>query len=86
MLNLCRRHAARQSPERKVTAVKIIPQKKKVKMMLQSHVMMIAARHVLPAILLLRLLFQKTCVWTSLITKRIRIFSSSIQPHTFQTV
>ncbi len=86
MLNLCRKPAARQSPERRVTVVKIILQKKRVKMMRQSHVMTIAAHHVLPAILLLRPLFQKTCVWNCLITKPIRILSFNIQTLIFQTV
>lgn len=86
MLNLCRKPAARQNPERRVTAVKIIPQKKTVKMIQQSHAMMIAVLPVLPALLLLKPLFQKTCVWNFLITKRIRILSFNIQTLIFPTV
>lgn len=46
MLNLYRKHAAKQNPERRVTAVKIIPQKRMVKMTLQNHVMMTVVHHV----------------------------------------
>lgn len=52
----------------------------------QNHVMMTAVHHVLPAILLLKLLSQKIYVWNYLITKRIRILSFNIQIHIFQTV
>lgn len=52
----------------------------------QNHVMMTAAHHVLPAILLLKLLSQKIYVWNCLITKRIRMLSSDIQILIFQTV
>lgn len=86
MLNLCRKPAAKQNPERRVTAVKITPQKKTAKMILKNHAMMTAVHHVLPALLLLRLLFQKTCAWNFLITKRIRIRSFSIQILIFPTV
>ena len=55
-------------------------------MIQQNHVMMTAARHVLPAILLLKPLSQKIYVWNCLITKRIRIFSFNIQILIFQTV
>lgn len=52
----------------------------------QNHVMMTAAHHVLPAILLLKPLFQKIYVWNCLITKQIRMLSSDIQILIFQTV
>lgn len=86
MLNLCRKHAAKQNPERRVIAVKIILQKRMVNRILQNHVMTIAAHHVLSATLLLRPLFQKIYVWNFLITKRIRILSFNIQTLIFQTV
>lgn len=86
MLNLCRKPAVKQNPGRRATVVKIIPQKKKVKMIQQSHAMMTAVLHVLPALLLLRLLFQETCAWNFLITKRIRILSFSIPTLIFPTV
>ncbi len=86
MLNLCRKPAARQNPERRVTAVKIIPQKRMVNMILQNPAMTTAARHALPATLLLRLPFQKIYVWNFLITKLIRILSFNIQTLIFLTV
>ena len=81
-----RKHAVKQSLPRKWTAVKIILQKKTATMIKQSHVMMTAAHHVLPATLLLKPLFQKIYVWSCLITKRIRIHSFNIQILIFQTV
>lgn len=87
MLNLCRKPAAKQNLGKRVTVVKITPQKKAEKMILQNHhVMMTAVLHALPVILLLRLLFQKIYVWNCLITKQIRIFSFNIQTLIFQTV
>jgi len=55
-------------------------------MIKQNHVKMTAARHVLPATLLLKPLSQKIYVWNFLITKRIRIHSFSMQILIFQTV
>lgn len=78
-------HAVRQSL-RKATAAKTILQKKKAKTVHNRPAMMTAAHHVLPAILLLKLLFQKIYVWNCLITKRIRILSFNIQRLIFQTV
>lgn len=81
----CRKHAARQSL-RKVTAANIILLKKKVRMIQNRPAMTTAAHHVLPVLLLLRLLFQKICVWNCLITKPIRILSFNIQTLIFQIV
>lgn len=81
-----RKHAVKQNLPKKWTAVKIILQKKTATMIKQNHVKMTAARHVLPATLLLKPLSQKIYVWNFLITKRIRIHSFSMQILIFQTV
>ncbi len=86
MHNLCRKHAVKQNLPKKQTAVKIILQKKTASMTTKNHVMMTAVHHVLPAILLLKPLSQKICVWNCLITKRIRMLSFNIQILIFQTV
>ena len=82
----CGKHAVKQNLPGKWTAVKIILQKKTANMTKQNHVMMTAVHHVLPAILLLKPLSQKICVWNFLITKRIRMRSFDIQILIFQTV
>ncbi len=55
-------------------------------MIKQNHVKMTAAHHALPAILLLKPLFQKIYVWNYLIINRIRILSFSMLILIFQTV
>ncbi|PXW17223.1 hypothetical protein C8D70_102285 [Chryseobacterium sp. CBTAP 102] len=86
MRNLCRKHAVKQNLLKKWTAVKIILQKKTATMIKQNHVMMTAARHVLPVTRLLKPLSQKIYVWNFLITNQIRILSFSMQILIFQTV
>lgn len=81
-----RKHAVKQSLQKKWIAVKIILQKKTATMIKQNHVKMTAAHHALPAILLLKPLFQKIYVWNCLIINRIRILSFSMQILIFQTV
>lgn len=82
----CRKHAVIKQNQRKVTAAKIILQKKTAKMNQNHPAMMTAVHHVLPATLLLKLLSQRTFVWNFLITKRIRILSFSIQTLIFPIV
>lgn len=86
MRKQCRKHAVKQNLQKRVTVVKTILQKKTANMITQNHVMMTAARHALPAILLLKPLFQKIYVWNCLITKQIRMLSFDIQILIFQTV
>lgn len=81
----CRKHAVKQNLK-KATAAKIILQKKMAKMIQNRPAMMTAAHHVLPAILLLKPLFQRIFVWNCLITKPIRIRSFNTQTLIFQTV
>lgn len=85
MHNLCNKPVVKRTLKRE-TVAKTILQKitKKTKRILL--VMMTAAQRALHVFLLLKLRFQKIYVWNYLITKPIRIPTSSIQILIFQTV